>query len=38
MTEQDMRNAHGHDMHPQKLVRLVGCHDVSPHKPDDAER
>jgi hypothetical protein len=33
-----MRNAHGHDMHPQKLVRLVGCHDVSPHKPDDAER
>jgi hypothetical protein len=19
---------HGHEMHPQQLVRLVGCHDV----------
>jgi hypothetical protein len=38
MTQQDTCNAHGHDMHPQKLVRLVGCHDVSPRKPDDPER
>jgi hypothetical protein len=38
MTQQDMRNAHGHDMHPQKLVRLVGCHDASPRKPEDGER
>jgi hypothetical protein len=36
MTQQDMRRAHGYDMHPQKLVRLVGCHDV--RKADDAER
>jgi hypothetical protein len=38
MTQQDMRNAHGHDMHPQKLIRLVGCHDVSPRKVEDPER
>ena len=38
MTQQDMRNAHGHDMHPQKLVRLVGCHDTSTRKPEDGER
>jgi len=38
MTQQDMRKAHGHDMHPQKLVRLVGCHDVSVRRPEDAER
>ena len=38
MTQQDMRNAHGHDMHPQKLVRLVGCHDMSVRKSEDAER
>ena len=38
MTQQDMRNAHGHDMHPQKLVRLVGCHDLSARKVGDAER
>ena len=38
MTQQDMRKAHGHDMHPQKLVRLVGCHDVSVRRPENAER
>jgi hypothetical protein len=38
MTQQDMRGAHGHDMHPQKLVRLVGCHDAGVRKPGDAER
>ena len=38
MTQQDMRSAHGHDIHPQKLVRLVGCHDVSVRKPEDADR
>jgi hypothetical protein len=38
MTQQDTQNAHGHDMHQQKLVRLVGCHDVSARRPeDDAE-
>ena len=27
MSRQDIFDAHGYDMHPQKLVRLVGCHD-----------
>ena len=38
MTQQDVRNAHGHEMHPQKLVRLVGCHDMSVRKADGGER
>ena len=38
MTQQNMRSAHGHDIHPQKLVRLVGCHDVSVRKAEDTER
>ena len=29
MSEQDAGDCHGHEMHPQELVRLVGCHD--PH-------
>jgi hypothetical protein len=29
MPQQDAGDYHGHEMHPQKLVRLVGCHD--PH-------
>jgi len=37
MIEQDMQNAHGHDMHPQKFVRLVGCHEESLRKADDEE-
>jgi hypothetical protein len=27
MSQQDFSDAHGHDMHPQELVRLVGCHE-----------
>jgi hypothetical protein len=27
MPQQDAGDCHGHEMHPQKLVRLVGCHD-----------
>jgi hypothetical protein len=27
MSRQDVLDAQGHDMHPQKLVRLVGCHE-----------
>jgi hypothetical protein len=27
MSQQDNSDAHGHDMHPQELVRLVGCHE-----------
>lgn len=26
MSQQDATDCHGHDMHPQKFVRLVGCH------------
>jgi hypothetical protein len=29
MPQQDVGDCHGHEMHPQKLVQLVGCHD--PH-------
>jgi hypothetical protein len=29
MSQQEAGDSHGHEMHPQKLVRLVGCHD--PH-------
>ena len=28
MPQQDSMGCHGHEMHPQKLVRLVGCHDA----------
>ena len=27
MSQQDATDCHGHDMHPQKFVRLVGCHE-----------
>ena len=27
MSQQDAVGSHGHEMHPQKFVRLVGCHD-----------
>ncbi len=27
MSQQDAADCHGHEMHPQKLVRLVGCHE-----------
>jgi hypothetical protein len=26
MSQQDAADCHGHEMHPQKFVRLVGCH------------
>jgi len=29
MPQQDAGDCHGHEMHPQKLVQLIGCHD--PH-------
>jgi hypothetical protein len=29
MSQQDAFDCHGHEMHPQKFVRLVGCHDVA---------
>jgi hypothetical protein len=30
MSQQDAADCHGHDMHPQKFVRLVGCHESNP--------
>lgn len=27
MPQQDAADSHGHEMHPQGFVRLVGCHD-----------
>jgi hypothetical protein len=29
MSQQDAADCHGHDMHPQKFVQLVGCHETS---------
>jgi hypothetical protein len=28
MSEQNSAYGHGHEMHPQKFVRLVGCHET----------
>jgi hypothetical protein len=30
MPQQDMDGCHGHEMHPQKFLRLVGCHESNP--------
>jgi hypothetical protein len=30
MSQQDGADCHGHDMHPQKFVQLVGCHESNP--------
>ena len=27
MSQQDAGDCHGHEMHLQKFVRLIGCHD-----------
>jgi hypothetical protein len=35
MSQQDVGDSHGHEMHPQKLVRLVGCHDPHAGKHED---
>ena len=32
MSLQDAADCHGHEMHPQKFVRLVGCHDLNAAK------
>jgi hypothetical protein len=34
MPQQDAGDYHGHEMHPQRLVRLVGCHDRHAGKPE----
>jgi hypothetical protein len=32
MPQQDTADSHGHEMHPQEFVRLVGCHDSNAGK------
>ena len=36
MSQQDAGDCHGHEMHPQKLVQLVGCHDPNAGKHEQA--
>jgi hypothetical protein len=38
MSQQDAADAHGHEMHLQKFVRLVGCHEENAGKHDAAHR
>jgi hypothetical protein len=37
MSQQD-DGFHGHEMHPQKFVRLIGCHDPEAAKHQAADR
>jgi hypothetical protein len=37
MSQQDAGDCHGHEMHPQKLVRLVGCHHPNAGKHEGAD-
>lgn len=32
MTQQGTMGAHGHEMHPQGFLRLIGCHEPSRQK------
>jgi hypothetical protein len=38
MPQQDAGDSHGHEMHPQRLVQLVGCHDANAEKHEPAHR
>jgi hypothetical protein len=38
MSQQGAADSHGHDMHPQKFVRLVGCHESHPASHASAHR
>jgi hypothetical protein len=38
MTQQGTMGAHGHEMHPQGFLRLVGCHESGRQKEDAAQR
>ena len=38
MSQQDAADCHGHDMHPQKFVRLVGCHASNAGRHEAASR
>jgi hypothetical protein len=36
MPQQQASGDHGHEMHLQQFVRLVGCHDLNPRKQEAA--
>jgi hypothetical protein len=38
MCQQSPLGAHGHDMHPQEFVRLIGCSETRKQKVDTMER
>jgi hypothetical protein len=38
MPQQDAGGSHGHEMHPQKLMQLVGYHDQNAGRHDVAHR
>jgi hypothetical protein len=38
MTQQGTMGAHGHEMHPQGFLRLIGCHETSRQKQDAEPR
>jgi hypothetical protein len=38
MSQQNAGDSHGREMHPQKLIRLVGCHDPNAGKHEDPHR
>jgi hypothetical protein len=38
MPQQDTFDAHGHEMYPQKFVRLVGCHGSDAGKHEAVQR
>ena len=38
MPQQDMDSCHGHEMHPQMFLRLVGCHELNPASHEAAYR
>jgi hypothetical protein len=38
MSQQHADDSHGHEMHPQKLVQLVGCHDPHTGKHEGGHR
>ena len=35
MSQQGAMGGHGHEMHPQEFVRLIGCREARMHKEDD---
>jgi hypothetical protein len=38
MSQQGDIDSHGHEMHPQKFVRLVGCHESNAGRHEAAYR